>query len=371
MSAIRDVLEDGVGRGAYPGAVLVVSQAGTRVLEEVVGKRSSEKGSEPMQLDTVFDLASLTKPLATTLAFLVLVRQGRLSFDDRVTRFFHNFGVHQKTHVTFRHLLTHSSGLAAHRAFYKEASKLARRKLNFLGSREAKEWVFEQIHREKLDHPPGEKAVYSDLGFMLLGQAVETISGLTLDRFCQRHLFAPVGLRALSFIDLSQVRAQRVSPVAERIAPTQKCAWRKRILCGEVDDENAWAMGGVAGHAGLFGAARDVDALGRIVEGASLGENDFLPRELVEQMWEIDTSVPGSTRTLGWDTPSREGSSAGSRVSARTVGHLGFTGTSLWIDRDRRLVITLLTNRGNPVRDNDRIRELRPRIHDAVLETFG
>lgn len=369
--AVEQALAEGVERGAYPGAVLVVSQGGKVLFEKAVGGRTSDPDADPMRIETVFDLSSLTKPLATTLAFFVLVRQGRLGFDDRVTRFFHNFGVHQKTHVTFRHLLAHSSGLPAHRTYYKEATRAARRRLNFLGSREAKEWVFEQIHREKLDQSSGEKAVYSDLGFMLLGQAVETISGLTLDRFCKRHVFGPLGLRALSFIDLSQVRAQRVSPVADMIAPTQRCPWRKRILCGEVDDENAWAMGGVAGHAGLFGSARDVDALARVVEGASIGENEFLPRELVDQMWAVDETVPGSTRTLGWDTPAPKNSAAGSRMGPRTVGHLGFTGTSLWIDRERRVQITLLTNRVHPARDNDRIREHRPRIHDAVMEALG
>jgi len=371
IRSIDEALEEGARRGAYPGAVLVVSREGEVVLERAVGARSSDPGADPMRVETVFDLASLTKPLATTLAFLVLVKQGRLTFDDRVTRFFHNFGVHKKTHVTFRHLLTHSSGLVAHRAFYKEAAKEARRRLNFLGSREAKEWVFEKIHRDKLEQPPGEKAVYSDLGFMLLGQTIETISGHTLDRFCQRYLFGPLGLRALSFIDLSQVRTQRVAPVAEMIAPTQRCPWRGRVLCGEVDDENAWAMGGVAGHAGLFGSARDVDALARVLVGASIGENDFLPRDLIEQMWRRDETVAGSTRALGWDTPAETGSAAGTKVGPRTVGHLGFTGTSLWIDRDRRLQITLLTNRVHPSRDNDRIRELRPRIHDAVLEALG
>lgn len=371
VTSIDRVLDEGVERGAYPGAVLVVSRAGKVRFQRAVGSRSSEPGAAPMLPETVFDLSSLTKPLATTLAFVLLVKQGRLSFDDRVTRFFHNFGVYQKTHVTFRHLLTHSSGLPAYRAFYKEASKLERPRLNFLGSREAKEWVFEEIHREKLTQAPGAKAVYSDLGFMLLGQAVETIGGLSLDRFCRRHIFGPLGLRALSFIDLAQVRTQRVAPVPDMIAPTQRCPWRRRVLCGEVDDENAWAMGGVAGHAGLFGAARDVDALARIVEGASLGENGFLPPELVEEMWTVDTSVKGSTRTLGWDTPAPKGSLAGTLMSPRTVGHLGSTGTSLWIDRDRRLQITLLTNRVHPSRDNDRIREFRPRIHDAVLEAFG
>ncbi len=368
---IEEILELGVRQGAYPGAVLVVSRAGELVLECTVGTRTGEPGSEPVHSGTVYDLSSLTKPLATTLAFFLLVRQGRLSEGDRVTRFFHNFGVHQKTHITFGHLLAHSSGLPAHRPYFKEAARAARRRLNLLGSREAKAWVYEQVHREKLTQLPGKKAVYSDLGFMLLGQAVETISGLPLDRFCRRYLFGPLGLRSLSFVDLSQVRAQRVAPVAEVIAPTQRCPWRKRVLCGEVDDENAWVMGGVAGHAGLFGTARDVDAIARIVEGASMGENDFLPRDLVERMWAIDQGVAGSTRTLGWDSPAASGSAAGERMGPRTVGHLGFTGTSLWIDRDRRLAVTLLTNRVHPSRDNNRIREFRPRIHDAVLEAIG
>jgi CubicO group peptidase (beta-lactamase class C family) len=213
--------------------------------------------------------------------------------------------------------------------------------------------------------------IYSDLGFMLLGQAVETISGQSLDRFCQKHIFGPLGLRAMSFIDLAQVRTHRVEPVAEMIAATQRCPWRRRILCGEVDDENAWAMGGVAGHAGLFGSARDVDALAAVLEAASRGEHSFLPAELVREMWTIDTTVPRSTRTLGWDTPAPTASSTGTRMSLRTVGHLGFTGTSLWIDLERRLQITLLTNRVHPSRDNERIRELRPRLHDLVIEAVG
>ncbi|MBM4268115.1 MAG: serine hydrolase [Deltaproteobacteria bacterium] len=371
FSAVDEVLEEGVQRGAYPGAVLLVSRRDEIVHERAVGSRTLETKPAPMGVDVVFDLSSLTKPLATTLAVLCLVRQGRLSFDDRVTRFFHNFGVHQKTHVTFRMLLDHSSGLAAHRPYYKEVAKLARTRLNFLASREAKEWVCEQIHREKLEAPTGTKVIYSDLGFMVLGHAVETISGMPLDRFCQKQLFGPLGLRALSFIDLSQVRVRRVEPVAEMIAATQKCPWRKRFLCGEVDDENAWAMGGVAGHAGLFGSARDVDRLARTLVGASLGENEFLPQALVNEMWTLQTSVPGSTRTLGWDTPAPKNSMAGSQLSPGSVGHLGFTGTSLWIDRDRRLQITLLTNRVHPSRDNERIREFRPRIHDAVVEAVA
>ncbi|MEW6271483.1 MAG: serine hydrolase domain-containing protein [Thermodesulfobacteriota bacterium] len=372
FSAVERALEEAAQKGVFPGAVLLVSRGGETLLERAVGCRSLEPDKVPMRAEVVFDLSSLTKPLATTLAVMLLVKDRRLDVEDRVTRFFHNFGVHQKTHVTFRHLLTHSSGLAAYRPFYKEIAQLERKgRPNFVASREAKEWVFEQIHREKLQSAPGTRAVYSDLGFMLLGQLVETVSGQTLDRFCRARIFAPLGLRATSFIDLSQIRTKRVEPIAEMIAPTQRCPWRKRILCGEVDDENAFAMGGVAGHAGLFGSARDVDHLANRLKAAWRGEPGLLPADMIDRMWTVDASVPGSTRTLGWDSPAPVRSSAGTRMSPRTVGHLGFTGTSLWMDLERDVNVTLLTNRVHPSRDNDKLGEFRPRIHDLVMEAVG
>jgi CubicO group peptidase (beta-lactamase class C family) len=153
------------------------------------------------------------------------------------------------------------------------------------------------------------------------------------------------------------------------IAPTQRCPWRKRILCGEVDDENAYAMGGVAGHAGLFGTARDVDTLANHLKGIAGGAPGILPKDLVDRMWTLDTTVSGSTRTLGWDTPSPQRSLAGTKMSKHTVGHLGFTGVSLWLDLERGVNVVLLTNRVHPTRDNDKIVEFRPRIHDLVMET--
>jgi CubicO group peptidase (beta-lactamase class C family) len=372
FSAVERALEEAAQRGVFPGAVLRVSRRGELLLEHAVGRRSIEPERGPMTADVVFDLSSLTKPLATTLAVLLLVKEKRLAIDDRVTRFFHNFGVHGKTHVTFRQLLTHSSGLAAYRPFFKEIATLQRRgRPNFVASRDAKEWVFEQIHREKLEFAPGSKAVYSDLGFMLLGQLVETVSGRTLDRFCHARIFAPLGLRATSFIDLSQMHQKRVEPIADMIAPTTRCSWRKRVLCGEVEDENAFAMGGVAGHAGLFSTARDIDVLCDHLKSIGDGANGLLPKELIEPMWTLDTSVPGSTRTLGWDTPSPERSAAGSRMSRRTVGHLGFTGTSLWLDLERGISVILLTNRVHPSRDNDKLAEFRPKVHDLVMEAVG
>jgi CubicO group peptidase (beta-lactamase class C family) len=371
FSAVDRALEEGAQRGVFPGAVLLVSRDGETLLERAVGSRAIEPERMPMRPEVVFDLSSLTKPLATTLAVMLLVHEKRLGFDDRVTRFFHNFGVHGKTHVTFRHLLTHSSGLAPHRPYFKEVAALEKRgRPNFVASREAKEWVYEQVHREKLDAPPGTRVAYSDLGFMVLGQVVETVCGQTLDRFCQKRIFAPLNLGSTAFVDLSQLRQKRVEPIRDMIAPTQRCPWRKRILCGEVDDENAYAMGGVAGHAGLFGTARDVDTIANHLRAIAGGAPGILPKSLVDQMWTLDTSVSGSTRTLGWDTPSPQRSMAGSKMSPRTVGHLGFTGTSLWIDLERGVSVTFLTNRVHPTRDNDKLVEFRPRIHDLVMEAI-
>lgn len=370
FKAVEQALEDAAQRGVFPGAVLLVSRNGETLLERAVGCRALEPDRVPMRPEVVFDLSSLTKPLATTLAVMMLVHEKRLGLDDRVTRFFHNFGVHGKTHVTFRHLLTHASGLAAHRPYFKEVAALEKKgRPNFVASREAKEWVYEQVHREKLEAPPGTRAVYSDLGFMVLGQVVETVSGQTLDRFCQGRIFAPLGLSSTAFVDLSQLRQKRVEPIRDMIAPTQRCPWRKRILCGEVDDENAYAMGGVAGHAGLFGTARDIDTLANHLKGIAGGAPGILPKDLVDRMWTLDTTVSGSTRTLGWDTPSPQRSLAGTKMSKHTVGHLGFTGVSLWLDLERGVNVVLLTNRVHPTRDNDKIAEFRPRIHDLVMET--
>ena len=370
-AAIDRILEEGLQKGAYPGAVLVVSQEGECLLQRAVGHHTPQPGARAMEPTTIFDLASLTKPLATTLSFLILVDQGRVSFDDQVARFFPNFAVFGKSPITFRHLLVHSSGLPAHRAYFERASFEARRRLNFLRSDAAKEWILQQVHQEKLEQPPGQRAVYSDLGFMLLGQAIETISQQSLDRFCRRHIFEPLGLGELCFRAMSPTGPSATRLDVDSIAPTQQCPWRQELLRGEVDDENAWAMGGVAGHAGLFGTAPAVDRLAAELDRVSSGHSSFLPQALVEQMWTADSAVSGSTRTLGWDTPAAQDSLAGKLISRRSVGHLGFTGTSIWIDRERHLCITFLTNRVHPARENKRIRDFRPRVNDAVLEALA
>lgn len=372
FQAVEKAFDEALERRAFPGAVLLVNKDGKVAYRRAFGNRSLEPDVTPMREDMIFDLSSLTKPLAATTALMLLVRERKVLIDDRVTRLFHNFGVHGKIHVRFRHLLNHSSGLPAWRPYFKEILKTERGgRVNFLCSRGAKEFVYELIHREKPDREPGAAAVYSDLNFILIGEAIENLSGVNFDRFCQDRVFRPLGMRSTSFIDLSLVRTRRLIPVTDMIVPTENCPWRKKILCGEVHDDNAFAMGGVAGHAGLFASASDVDILLSKLRDCYHGADSFLPQALVREVFTRDKTIRDSTRALGWDMVSPAESAAGRHFSKNTVGHLGFTGTSVWMDLDKNVHVILLTNRVHPSRDNEKIKGFRPHIHDLVMEAVG
>ena len=364
-------IEQGIAAGAFPGAVLLIGRGDEILFHEAFGHRSLEPSKTPMTKDIVFDVSSLTKALVTTTAIMLLVRQGKVRLEDRVTRFLQNFGVHGKTHVEIHHLLSHCSGLPAWRPFFKEVAKAEKKgTTRFSGLRGIRMMVFEAIHREKPEYTVGSKSVYSDLGFLLLGELVELLTHQTLDKFCQDRIFRPLGLQTTGFIDLDRLRAQKLVPVADLIAPTERCAWRGKVLCGEVHDDNAYAIGGVAGHAGVFTNARDIHTIVSRLAKCAADEDDFLPGSIVREFWQRDATVPDTTWAHGWDTPSRAGSMAGNRASTNTVGHLGFTGTSVWLDRDRGAHVVFLTNRVHPRRDNERIKTVRPAVHDAVWEAL-
>jgi CubicO group peptidase (beta-lactamase class C family) len=368
FAAVEHEMDAAVARGVFPGVVVLVNIGGQVVFHRAAGMRALEPERSPMREDTIFDLASLTKPLATSLAMMIMLKERKIGLDDRVSRFFHNFGVHGKTHVTFRHLLTNTSGLPAWRPYWKDILRIEREgRINFTASRGAKEYVYEAIQREKPDAAAGAKTLYSDLGFMLLGAVVEEVNGTTLDRYCHERIYKPLGLRATSYVDLSLLRTRRLEPIADMIAPTERCPWRKRVLCGEVHDDNAFAMGGVAGHAGLFSSARDIDRIATVLRECYDGQSLFLPAAIVREFWRRNDPAGVSTWALGWDTPSQQDSTAGSELSRHSVGHVGFTGTSLWIDLERGMHVVVLSNRVHPSRDNDKIREFRPLIHDLIV----
>jgi CubicO group peptidase (beta-lactamase class C family) len=368
---VEDAFHNSIAEGVFPGAVVLVGKDDDVVYERAFGYRSLVPEKTPLHTNTIFDLASLTKPLATTIAIMLLVREKKIRLDDQVTRFVPTYGVFGKNLTTFRHLLNHSSGLPAWKPFYEEIVKIEKSgRINFIASHAAKNFVLEQIHVEKPLHAPGRHSLYSDLGFMLLGEIVETMSGATLDRFCQERIFRPLGLRSTAFVDVTQMKTRRLQPIEEIIAPTENCPWRKKILCGEVHDDNAYAMGGVAGHAGLFSSAQDIHAMIAYLNRCLRGHDRSFPQALVAQFLTKDDSVQNSSYALGWDTPSPNNSASGNYFSPRSVGHLGFTGTSVWWDLDKNCHIILLTNRVHPSRKNDKIKEFRPFIHDLIMKAL-
>ncbi len=369
FSAVDKVLSAGVEQGVFPGAVVLVGQVEKVLYRRAVGWRSLEPKRTPLSAETIYDIASLTKPLATTVALMLLVKEQQLQLDDRVARFLAGFGDHGKQEITLRQLLSHSSGLAAWHRYYKEAAlqKINAEPGNSLRGRGAREYIYSQLLRERLEAPPGQRAVYSDLGFMVLGALIEAVSGLEFDRYCQKKIFNPLGLRDTFFINLEEQQGG-VTLQKERFAPTECCPWRGRVLCAEVHDDNAYAMGGVAGHAGMFST---VDALNRVVcccVACYLGTQTFVPAGIMREFWTRDGRTQGSTWALGWDTPSAQHSSAGELFSRCSIGHLGFTGTSVWIDLERQVHVIVLSNRVHPRRDNNKIKSFRPALHNAMMQ---
>ncbi|MBW2129950.1 MAG: serine hydrolase [Deltaproteobacteria bacterium] len=358
---LKKLISEGAGAGIYPGAVLLAAWKGKIVFFEAAGYQSTRPRKLPMKRDTIFDLASLTKPLATALAMMSLVDRRQLDLDRPLGGILSFGGLGEKGSITPRQLLSHCSGLPAWRPFYLHL-------VHFLPD-VRKRLLREQILGLPLEYPPGTRAVYSDPGFMLLEWVVEEAAGEALPTFLERHFYGPLGLRR-TFLGGFPQAPEGVG--LEDIAPTEECPWRRKILRGEVHDENAYALGGYSGHAGLFGTAEEVYVLLDMLRGHYLGvRKDFFEPETVRLFFERQETEKGNTWALGWDTPSTEHSSAGGLFSKKSVGHLGFTGTSVWMDLEKDVIVVFLTNRIHPSRKNEKIREFRPVIHNAVMEALG
>jgi len=344
---------------AFPGAVIAVGRRDSVLLLTAVGHYGADD-PRPVTPETIYDLASLTKVIGLTTAAMMLVDVGRLDLDAPVRRYVPAFQGPDKEHVTIRHLLTHSSGLPAWRALYAETK--------------TRDDALALVDTTPLLRQPGDTFVYSDLGAIVLTQAVEAITGQRLNDFLDARLFGPLGMTSTRFLPPASWR--------EHIAPTENdTVFRHRLLRGEVHDENAGRLGGVSGHAGLFSSAGDLstfamwllksrrtpeDAEGR---RATSGDSGRLPASVVRQFTTRQNIPPGSSRALGWDTPS-ENSSAGTKMGPNAYGHTGFTGTSIWFDPDRDLFIILLTNRVNPTRANTKILQVRRRVADLVNDAL-
>ncbi len=347
------ILRDAIAQRAFPGAALAVTHRGALVASQGFGRFTYESDTPEVRADAVFDVASLTKVIATTTMAMLLHERGLLPLDEPVAKSLPEFVTLAPRHqqearqaVTLGMLLAHSSGLPAYERLFEFTSTRA-----------------DLVRAATITHltaPPGTRAEYSDIGFILLGEILTTKAGVALDVFAQQEIFAPLGMTRTRFTPPPAWKPE--------IPPTEDDRkFRQGVIQGEVNDENAYVMGGVAGHAGVFAPTIDV---ARFAECMLRSGAPILKSETVKLFTRRQSTPAGTSRALGWDTPSRPHSSSGRLFSNVAFGHLGFTGTSLWIDPGRQLSVTLLTNRTWPNRASQLIRQVRPQLHDAIVEAL-
>jgi CubicO group peptidase (beta-lactamase class C family) len=341
-----DVVQRGVEERAFPAAVVEVGTRGEVFWQHAFGRLDYEPESAPADTGTIFDLASLTKVIATTSLVMRLVERRRLELNDPIRKWIPEWRGKDRDDVTLRSLLTHSSGLTAWLPFYRDHT----------GRQEFQH----AICSLPLEYPPDTQAIYSDLGFILLGFIIED-AGADSFRDQATQLLSTVTSAPLMFNPPPQLRRS--------IAPTEHDPWRGRRLIGEVHDENCWALGGAAGHAGLFGTSRAVGDFARVMLGGLKGTDDRLAAAGTVRLFIRRSAAATGSRALGWDTMMPT-SSCGTKMSTSAFGHTGFTGTTLWIDPERDVYIVLLTNRVNPTRENTAIQKIRPALHDAVMSAL-
>ena len=347
LHAAFATLEQAIAERAFPGSALAVTLRGELVAHKALGRFTYDPAGPAVTTESIFDLASVTKVVATTAMAMVLYERGILDLETPVTAIIPEFATDdpRRREVTLRMLLAHSSGLPAY-------EKL------FLRNKTREDLLHAAFHTE-LTADPVARAEYSDIGFIVLGVALERLADEPLDTFCQGEIFGPLGMGHTAF-NPPQASKDRVVPTADdRI-------FRGRIIQGEVQDENASVLAGVAGHAGIFATAEDLAIFAHAMLN---GGRPILRPDTVELFTRRESAPKATSRALGWDTPSSP-SQSGKYFSPRSFGHLGYTGTSLWIDPERQLSITLLTNRTWPDCRNQAIKQVRPALHDAVVEAL-
>lgn len=344
---VDKIIEDAIKERAFPGGQLVAVKDGEIVLKKNYGSSGYTQNFPPVTDSTLYDIASLTKVVGTTAAIMKLVDSGIISLDDKVIKYIPEFASNGKEQITIRNLLLHNSGLPAYQKFYLTCST-------------AKE-VLDSIYNSKLIYPVGDSTVYSDFGFIVLGKIIEKVTGTSLDEYLRREFFEPLGMYNTMF--------NPSEGLLHRIAPTEEdTIWRKKLVHGTVHDETAALLGGVSGHAGIFSNALDLAKFCQmILSGGNYAGTQFLNSETIKLFTERKSIK--EKRGLGWDFKSINGySSAGKLFGTKSFGHTGFTGTSIWIDPEKKIFVIFLTNRVHPTRDNNKIQKIRPILHDAIME---
>lgn len=377
--AIDSPFKDAIEKGAFPSASIVVSKEDQVVFSSHYGAARE---------DMCFDIASITKPVATATIAMMLKSEGLIKFEDTVYQWL--AGARQAVHkqMTVRHLLNHTSGLPAWQPYYQELP------LSLIGTEAGKSFILDSCYNEPLVATPGEKTIYTDIGYIILGEILEQAGDASLDMLFSKYVAKPLSLENIFFSKIigapvtteskkTKTTAEQHVPVSKRaqkkpsepgelhrrFAPTEDCPWRGRVIHGEVHDQNAYALGGVAGHAGLFSTAEDLDKFASELVKCYHGKSDWLPQTVVQEFLQEGKEKPsGNEFVLGWNRPSAKDSASGRYFSPNSIGHLGYTGCSIWIDLNVDYRVTLLTNRIHPTTTNQKIKAFRPQIHDLIYK---
>lgn len=345
---IDEVIQSAITDSAFPGAVILVSKEGKIIYEKAFGHLSYDDTSAVVTTNTIYDIASLTKVIATTTAAMICYDRNLFDIDDPVSNYIPEFAQNGKENVTIKNLLLHNSGLPSFKPFYKKYS--------------SPDEVISDIYSTPLQYQPGTKTVYSDLGIITLAKVIEKVTGKSLDDFSQEEIFKP--------LEMSSTYFNPPDSLKYKIAPTEyDDYWRNKLVWGKVHDETAFMLNGVAGHAGLFSTASDISHLLLML----LNKGNYNSKQIIKgktiQLFTKRYSQQ-STRALGWDTKSNTGSSAGDLFDSTSFGHLGFTGTSVWVDPTRNLFVVFLTNRVYPTRENKKLYKVRPALHNAIIKAI-
>jgi CubicO group peptidase (beta-lactamase class C family) len=355
IKEVDRLMQQAVTEGIFPGAVLLVSAGTAVVFSEAYGLANLHE-QRPMTVETIFDLASLTKPLATTLAMMRLVQDRKISVEQPLGDLLPECQKSDKARIKLKHLLYHNSGLPNYRPYYKRLSKIE------MDLRRAE--LRRLLVKEPLIQLCGKEVLYSDLGFMMLAWVVEHVTGQRLDHFVAQEIYQPLGLENLFF------NAYNADDHRGPFAATEDCVWRHKLIVGQVHDENAFVVGGIEGHAGLFGTADDVNRLLIELLFTYHGQMSaaIFNKDVLNQFFK---RLPNTDKAMGFDMPRLIRASCGRGFSNNSVGHLGFTGTSFWMDLEKSITVILLTNRVHPSRENERIKKFRPALHNTIIKVMG
>jgi len=348
FNKVNNILIEAIEEGAFPGTMVLVSKDDRIIYDKAFGHFTYNDTSSLVWSNTIYDIASLTKVIATTTSAMICYDRKLFKLDDLVAKYLPAFAKNGKENATIKNLLLHNSGLPAFRRFYD--------KYNFA------EEVESEIYSTEIAYNTGTKTIYSDLGMLTLGKLIEKVTGKRLDQFCEDEIFQPLQMNCTYFNPPDSMRY--------RIAPTEyDNYWRNRLVWGTVHDENSALLDGVAGHAGVFSTAKDIShLLQMLTNGGTYNGKQIINAKTIQLFTKRFSQQ--SSRALGWDTKSATGSSAGELFDITSFGHTGFTGTSIWVDPTRKLFVIFLTNRVHPTRNNKKLYKIRPALHNAIMKSI-